>query len=154
MHTHARPPRRRIGRGPLLAVLIPLLLVAGIWLGGHPDWLPGPVRSALVSDSDGRLYEDAMDVIARDYYRPIDRNALLNTSIDSAVKSLNDRFSNYFDPKAYRSFQESTNGAFEGVGMNVEQVDKGLRVLTVFKGSPAQKSAIKPGDLITKVNGR
>jgi carboxyl-terminal processing protease len=154
MHTTARPPRRRIGRGPLLALLIPLLLVAGIWLGGHPDWLPGPVRSALVSDSDGRLYEDAMDVIARDYYRPIDRDALLNTSIESAVKSLDDRFSNYFDPKAYKSFQESTNGAFEGVGMNVEQVGQGLRVLTVFKGSPAQKGGIKPGDLITKVNGR
>jgi carboxyl-terminal processing protease len=154
MHPPARVSRRRVSRGPLLAVLIPLLLIAGIWLGGHPSWLPGPVRDAFVDDSQGRLYDQALDVIARDYYRPVDRDALLNTSVEAAVKSLNDRFSNYFDPKSYKSFQEATNGAFEGVGMNVEQADEGLRVLTVFDGSPAKKGGIKAGDLITKVNGR
>jgi carboxyl-terminal processing protease len=154
MQTYARPARRRLSRGPLLAVLVPLVLVAGIWLGGHPNALPGPVRDVLVPDSEGRLYDDALDLLARDYYRPVDRNALLDTSIGAAVKSLNDRFSNYFDPKAYRSFQEATNGAFEGVGMNVEQAEEGLRVLTVFDGSPAKQGGIKPGDLITRVNGR
>src|SRR3954451_22596682 len=154
MHTRPRPARRRLAPGPLLAVLVPLLLVAGIWLGGHPGTLPGPVRNLLVSDSQGRLYDEALDVIARDYYRPVDRDALLNTSIGAAVKSLNDRFSNYFDPKSYKSFQEATNGAFEGVGMNVEQADEGLRVLTVFDGSRAKKAGIRPGDLITRVNGR
>jgi carboxyl-terminal processing protease len=154
MHTPARVSRRRAARGPLLAVLVPLVLIAGIWLGGHPSSLPGPVRDVFVDDSQGRLYDQALDVIARDYYRPVDRDALLNTSIEAAVKSLNDRFSNYFDPKSYKSFQEATNGAFEGVGMNVEQADEGLRVLTVFDGSPAKKGGIKAGDLITKVNGR
>jgi carboxyl-terminal processing protease len=38
--------------------------------------------------------------------------------------------------------------------MNVEQADEGLRVLTVFDGSPAKQGGIKPGDLITRVNGR
>jgi carboxyl-terminal processing protease len=154
MQTLPRPARRRLPTGLVLAISLPLVLLLGIWLGGHPSALPGPVRDAFVSDSEGQLYDDALDVIARDYYRPVDRKALLNTSIDAAVKSLNDRFSNYFDPKAYRSFQEATNGAFEGVGMNVEQVDDGLRVLTVFKGSPAQRGGIRAGDLITRVNGR
>jgi carboxyl-terminal processing protease len=154
MPTRPRPARRRLATGPVLAVLIPLVLVAGIWLGGHPNSLPGAVRNVLVSDREGRLYDDAIDVIARDYYRPVDRDALLDTSIGAAVKSLHDRFSNYFDPKEYHSFQEATNGAFEGVGMNVEQVAVGLRVVTVFKGSPAQRAGIKPGDVITRVDGR
>src|SRR5204862_50840 len=84
---------------------------------------------------EGRLYDQALDVVARDYYRPVDRKALLNTSVDAAVKSLHDRFSNYFDPQDYKSFQEATNGAFEGVGMNVEEVAQGLRVITVFDGT-------------------
>jgi carboxyl-terminal processing protease len=153
MHTRPRPARRRLTPGLVLALALPLVLLAGIWLGGHPGALPGPVRDVFVSDSEGQLYDDALDVIARDYYRPVNRTALLNTSIEAAVKSLNDRFSNYFDPKAYRSFEEATNGAFEGVGMNVEQVDQGLRVLTVFDGSPAKAGGIRAGDLITKVNG-
>lgn len=154
MHTPARVSRRRVARGPLLAVLVGLVLFAGIWLGGHPSSLPRPVRDAFVDDSQGRLYDQALDVIDRDYYRPVDRDALLNTSIESAVESLDDRFSNYFDPKSYKSFQEATNGAFEGVGMNVEQAEEGLRVLTVFDGSPAEQGGIKAGDLITRVNGR
>ena len=69
------------------------------------------------------------------------------------MKSLNDRFSNYFDPKAYQAFNETTEGKFEGVGMNVEEVKRGLRILTVFKGSPAAKGGLKPGDEIIAVNG-
>ena len=90
--------------------------VAGIWLGGHPDALPGPVRDVLVSDSEGQLYDDAVDLLSRDYYRPVDRKALLDTSIDSAVKSLNDRFSNYFNPKAYAASRRPRTGPSRASG--------------------------------------
>jgi carboxyl-terminal processing protease len=151
------PRRRRRRRGPLFvplaALLVLALLAGGIWLGGHPDWLPSPVRDTLLSDDDSALYDEAVDVIQEDYYRKVDRKKLLNKALASAVDSLDDRFSAYFDPKEYRSFNEATQGAFEGVGMNVEEVPRGLRVLTVFKGSPAAKGGLKPGDEITAVNG-
>ena len=89
----------------------------------------------------------------QDYYRKVDRKQLVNKALGSAVESLNDRFSTYFDPKAYKSFEEATEGAFEGVGMNVEEVPRGLRILTVFKGSPAAKGGLEPGDEIIAVNG-
>jgi carboxyl-terminal processing protease len=136
----------------VLSVLV--LLAGGIWLGGHPEYLPNPVRDTLVSDDDSAIYDEAADIIQEDYYRKVDRKQLLNKALGSAVDSLDDRFSAYFDPKEYRSFNEATQGAFEGVGMNVEEVPAGLRVLTVFKGSPAEKGGLKPGDEITAVNGR
>jgi carboxyl-terminal processing protease len=139
---------------PIGALLVLVLLAAGIWLGGHPQWLPGKVRDTLVGDKDAQLYEEATNVIADDYYRKVDRKQLLNKALTEAVHSLNDRFSNYFDPKQYQSFEEATNGAFEGVGMNVEQVARGLRILTVFKGSPAAKGGLEAGDEIIAVNGK
>jgi carboxyl-terminal processing protease len=148
-----RRPRRHVTTA-VLVVLLPVLFVAGIWLGGHSDYLPGPVRDAFVADTEGRVYEEAMDLIERDYYRKVDRDRLLDTSLESAVGSLNDRFSTYFSPKAYAQFQESTSGQFEGVGMSVEQVERGLRILTVFDRSPAQRAGLRPGDLITAVDGR
>jgi hypothetical protein len=37
---------------PVVALVV-VLLVLGAWVGGrHSDWLPGPVRSALVGDKD------------------------------------------------------------------------------------------------------
>ena len=139
---------------PLRALFVLVLLALGIWLGGHPD-APPQRRSAntLVSDDDSAAYDEAADIIQEDYYRKVDRKQLLNKALGSAVDSLDDRFSAYFDPKAYRSFQEATEGAFEGVGMNVEEVPRGLRVLTVFKGSPAAKGGLEPGDEIIAVNG-
>src|SRR5215217_5667545 len=146
--------RRRRPLVPILIVLLPVLLVAGVWLGGHPDSLPGFARDALVADGDAQVYDEAIGVIERDYYRSVDDRELLDKSLTGAVKSLDDRFSNYFSPKDYSSFQEATEGQFEGVGMTVEEVPRGLRVLTVYDGSPADRGGIEPGDLITAVNGR
>jgi len=152
-----RPPRRRRRRAlvvPLGALLVLALLAGGIWLGGHPTWLPDGVRDTLVSDDDAQVYEEAADILQEDYYRKVDREQLLDKALGSAVDSLDDRFSAYFDPKAYKSFEEATQGAFEGVGMNVEEVPRGLRILTVFKGSPAAEGGLEPGDEIIAVNGR
>jgi carboxyl-terminal processing protease len=148
-----RHRRRRPYLIPLAVVLAIVLLGGGIWLGGHPDYLPNGVRSALVGDDDAQLYDEAVDILEDDYYRKVDRKQLLDKSLAAAVESLDDRFSAYFDPKAYRSFEETTQGAFEGVGMNVEEVPRGLRVVTVFKGSPAAKGGLEPGDEIIAVNG-
>ena len=146
--------RRRRSYLPLFIVLLPLTLVAGIWLGGHPDTLPDQVRDALVADGDGRVYEEAVDTLERDYYREVDRDELLNRSLESAVGSLDDRFSHYFAPRDYSDFQEATEGRFEGVGMTVEEIGRGLRVLTVYEGSPAARGGLEPGDLITHVDGK
>ena len=146
--------RRRSRLVPFLVLLLPVLLVAGIWLGGHPSTLPGFARDALVGDEDAQVYEEALDLIERDYYRGVDRDALLDESLGAAVGSLDDQFSSYFSPKDYRSFQEATQGRFEGVGMTVEEAPRGLKVLTVYDGSPADRGGLRPGDLITAVNGR
>jgi carboxyl-terminal processing protease len=145
--------RRRRPLVPILLVLLPVFLVVGVWLGGHPDKLPGFARDAFVDDQQAQVYQEAVDLIQHDYYRPIDRKQLLDKSLGAAVKSLNDQFSNYFSPKDYSSFQEATSGQFEGVGMTVEQAKRGLRVMTVYAGSPASKGGLKSGDIITKVNG-
>jgi carboxyl-terminal processing protease len=142
-------------RFPLvIAVLVPVLLVTGIWLGGHPGVLPGFVRDRLVDDGDAQVYEEAVDIIKRDYYRDIKRDQLLDKSLGAAVKSLDDQFSNYFSPQDYEDFQEVTQGQFSGVGMTVEETDHGLRVMTVYDGSPADKGGLEPGDVVTAVNGR
>jgi carboxyl-terminal processing protease len=140
-------------RNVLLAILIPLALVLGVFLGGHPDFLPGFARETLVADSDGRLYEQAVDTIERDYYRKVDREDLLNKSLGAAVESLDDQFSHYFSPKDYTQFQLDTEGQFEGVGMTVTEVKQGLRVREVYDNSPAKEGGLKAGDLIVAVNG-
>jgi len=140
---------------PLLAVSLLLALVLGIYWGGHPSSLPPFARNALVGDSDGRVFDEAIGKIERDYYRKVDPSQLLTTSLSAAVQSLNDRFSTYIPPSGYSDFEQSTQGQFEGVGMTVQSAKGGgLEVVTVYDGSPAKAGGVKPGDRIVAVDGR
>lgn len=129
------------------------LLIGGIWLGGHPESLPDPLRDALVTDDRG-LRAELQDAIQDDFYKQVDDGQIEQGSLRGMVQGLDDRFSNYLTPKETQQFQQSVEGRFEGVGMNVDQDRRGLRVLNVFEGSPAERGGIKKGDFITEVDGR
>ena len=129
-----------------------LLLFGGIWLGGHPETLPEPVRDAFVDD-DRALRAEVVDSIKDSFYRPVKDSDIDQNSLKGIVQGLGDQFSNYLTPKETKEFEASVEGEFEGVGMNVDEDRRGLRVLNVFDGSPAKKNNIKKGEFITAVNG-
>jgi carboxyl-terminal processing protease len=136
----------------VLGLLLPVALVVGLWLGGHPNSLPEPLRNVFV-DTDEQTLNQGLDILQRDYYRRLPRGELVNRSLSGAVRSLDDRFSHYFDPKAFAAFQRSTEGRFSGVGINVAPDKRGLRVLAVFPNSPAKRAGLGRGDVVVAVNG-
>jgi carboxyl-terminal processing protease len=129
-----------------------VVLLVGIWLGGHPSWLPSPLRSAFVDDSNGQFVNQVLGMISRDYYRPINRQQLINKGLAAAVASLNDPYSHYYDPTSYRSFQNESNPHLNGIGIDVQSETNGLRVVDVFNGSPAAHAGLARGDLIVAVD--
>jgi carboxyl-terminal processing protease len=137
----------------LTAVLVGLLLlVGGIWLGGHPETLPGFARNALVGD-DRALRAELINDIKDNYYKPVSDHQIEESSLKGIVSGLHDRFSNYLTPHESKQFEDSVQGRFDGVGMSVDQDKRGLRVLNVFEDSPAKKAGIKKGDFVIAVNG-
>jgi carboxyl-terminal processing protease len=138
----------------LIAVLGALAaLLAGIWLGGHPDSLPGPIRDALVQE-DRALRAEIIDSIESNFYKKVNEDKLDDASLKGIVQSLGDPYSHYLTPDEARQFNEEVSGSFEGVGMNVEQDRRGLKVLRVFEDSPAERARIRRGDFVIAVNGR
>jgi carboxyl-terminal processing protease len=138
----------------VLILLVPCMLVFGIWLGAHPRFLPGPVADALAGDEDRRVALDALDTIHDKYYRPVERGELSDAAIAGAVADLEDRFSAYFSPREYGQFQESLDNAFSGVGTAVRGVQDGLRIQTVYPGSPAEKAGLRVGDVVIAAGNR
>ncbi len=133
-------------------VLLPILLIVGIWLGGHPQDLPAFARGTFVSDPDTRVVDEAIDRVASDYYRPIGKPQLSNASISGLVASLGDRFSHYLSPSEFREFNSPPS--FTGIGVQVNPETRGLRIVRVFDSSPAARAGLHSGDLIVAVNGR
>ena len=128
-------------------------LVLGIFLGGHPETLPGFARDSLV-DEDRAVRAEIIDTIEDNFYKPVSRSTLDNASLKGIVEALDDPYSHYLTPKEASSFRESVSGEFEGIGMTVEKDSRGLRVLNVFDGSPAKEAGIQKQDLILSVDGR
>jgi len=131
-----------------------VLLVFGIWLGGrHPSWLPGPLRGALVGDTHTAVVKEAIDRVHDTYYRKIPEDQLADDAIDGVVKRLDDRFSNYFSPAEYKRFKQSQHSEFSGIGLSVSGDPRGLRVETVYDGSPAKRAGMEKGDLVVEAAG-
>jgi carboxyl-terminal processing protease len=150
-------PRRRRRRPlwPWTALLVLAALVLGIWLGGRQsDALPSFLRSPLVGDEQTRVVRQAIETVHDTYYRTIPEKQLANAAIGGIVASLQDRFSNYFDPKQYAQFKQAQGSEFSGVGISVSQDPRGLRVEEVFDGSPAKRANIVAGDVIVGAAGR
>ncbi len=141
---------------PALVAGFVVVLLAGIWLGGHPANLPELLRDRLLDESAG-LTVEAEELIEDNYYRRVGNGELSNASLQGMVRELRrrheDRFSEYFSPEALAHFNEAISGRFSGVGLSVTQVKPGLRVERVFPGSPAQQAGIEQGELIVSVEG-
>ncbi len=146
-------PRRPLSWLAVFASLLFLLLL-GVWLGGHPRDLPSFLRSAFVADHQTLVVNEAIEHISHDYYRPVTKDQLANSSIAGAVASLGDRFSHYLSPSEFRGFDEPAS--FTGIGVEVDPAARsdGLEIVDVFDDSPAARAGLQPGDTIVAVNGR
>jgi carboxyl-terminal processing protease len=140
----------------LIAILsLFLALVAGIYIGANPDTpvvgglkdIFAPERAQIPADQVQSLIED-------EYYRKVPATKLSNGSISGMVKSLNDPYSHFFDAEQNKAFEEVISGSYTGVGMGVLEHKRGLVVTNTYEGSPARAGGLKPGDVITKVNGK
>jgi carboxyl-terminal processing protease len=143
-----RPSRPRL-LGGVLAALV--LLLAGIWLGGHPNDLPGPLRGAFFEDRSNRLVDQVLSLLQSQYYRRLNRSTLVDQSISGMVASLHDPYSHYYSPSNYGTFQQATDPHLSGIGVDVALDPRGLRVLDVFAGSPAAAAGVKARDIIIAV---
>jgi carboxyl-terminal processing protease len=132
-------------------VVVVLVLLVGVWFGGHPSWLPSPLRSAFTDDSNGDFVQNVLNQLSSEYYRPLNRSALANDGLTAAVASLNDPYSHYYGPGEYRSFLNTSNPHLSGVGIDVLPVAKGLQVEDVFPNSPAARAGLSRGDVIVEV---
>ncbi len=131
-------------------------LVLGVYLGGHPSKLPTFAREAFTEEPTS-LVAEASEIIKDNYFRKVGNTELGNASLQGMVRELRrrhkDRFSDYFSPESLEGFNQQIEGRFSGIGLSVVSSKKGLHVVKVFHGSPAEEAGIEAGDTIVSVEG-
>ena len=140
--------RRRLKKGPLMVIACLLCLVIG-GLGGY--FIAKP-QSTFNGDQD--IYHEVLKYIEEDFYDTTESDYDLQTRILAGmVSALGDIHSSFMTREQSNELDTSINGSFEGIGISFISIDAGALILEVFKGSPADNSGMKSGDLITHVEG-
>jgi carboxyl-terminal processing protease len=77
-------------------------------------------------------------------------------AIQEMVSKLGDRYTEFFDPDAYKQLDTDISGNLTGVGIELaeDQKTKALTVVAPIEGTPAFTAGILPEDVIVKIDGQ
>jgi len=86
--------------------------------------------------------------------REIDDKKLFYGALSGMVSSLNDPYTQFFDPQKAMIFLEDATGEFGGIGIEIGVRQGLLTIISPLEETPAQKAGLKAGDVIFMVDGR
>ncbi len=98
------------------------------------------------------LFGQAFDSVRKNYVRPVQDSALVDSAIQGMVSDL-DPHSSYMDAKSFADMQIQTKGEFGGVGIEVTMEDGLIKVISPIDDTPAAKAGLKPGDYVAAIDG-
>ena len=90
--------------------------------------------------------------IKASYVEQVDDDVLIRGAIDGMLAAL-DPHSAYLDGSDLQRLETMIDGNYSGLGLSVVMEDGAVKIISPFRGSPADKAGIKAGDYITHLDG-
>jgi len=107
---------------------------------------------------DSRFFSPLFEVYQyiQDYfYNPeqINDQEALYGAMRGMVEQLDDPYSEFLNPEDYQHWEQSLEGEFSGVGIEITIKDETLTVITPLVGTPAEQAGVCAGDQILEIDG-
>jgi len=88
------------------------------------------------------------------YFDDIDDSKVLDNIYKAYVNAYGDKYTVYYTADEYARIQESSNGAYYGIGVVVRKNDDGtILVVEPYDGAPGKEAGMRKNDVIVTVNG-
>src|SRR6202165_1944348 len=98
------------------------------------------------------LFGDVFEKVRSDYVDEVTDDTLIEGAINGMLTSL-DPHSNYLNSKNFNDMKVQTRGEFGGLGVEVSMESGLVKVVSPIDDTPAARAGLKPGDLITHIDG-
>lgn len=98
-----------------------------------------------------RAFTEVFARIKQDYVEPVEDKKLINEAINGMLQGL-DPHSAYLTADAFKDLRVSTTGEFGGLGLEVNQDDGLVKIVSPIDDTPAARAGIKAGDYIIKID--
>jgi carboxyl-terminal processing protease len=118
-----------------------------------------PATTATMAQVDGRAGPEFAKLFAvfqrvkASYVEPVEDDVLIRGAIDGMLAAL-DPHSAYLDGGDLQRLETMIDGNYSGLGLSVVLEDGAVKVVSPFRGSPADSAGIKAGDFITHLDGK
>ncbi|WP_027443218.1 S41 family peptidase [Erythrobacter cryptus] len=118
-----------------------------------------PATTATMAQVDGRAGPEFAKFFAvfqrvkASYVEPVEDEVLIRGAIDGMLAAL-DPHSAYLDGGDLQRLETMINGKYSGLGLSVVMEQGAVKVVSPFRGSPAEQAGVKAGDYITHLDGR
>ena len=132
---------------PVIQACLLLSMLSGVILGVVAFRYLHPAEAAAEVH-----ISQALQQIRRHYVEDIDEATLAKGAIDGMLAQL-DHYSVLLDSLQFAQLQQDAEGAFTGIGIEVDSQDGRFTVITPMDDSPAYHAGIKAGDRLTEVDG-
>ena len=136
-------------RSGLIAAAAATLIVFGL----HQD-AGGAASSANTAETYKQLnlFGDVFELVRNDYVDDVKDDTLVEGAINGMLTAL-DPHSNYLNSKNFNDMKVQTRGEFGGLGIEVSMESGLVKVVSPIDDTPAARAGLKPGDLITHLDG-
>src|SRR5216683_2778777 len=98
------------------------------------------------------LFGEVFERVRSEYVDDVSDNSLVESAINGMLTSL-DPHSNYLNTKNFNDMKVQTRGEFGGLGIEVSMESGLVKVVSPIDDTPAARAGLKPGDLITHLDG-
>lgn len=99
----------------------------------------------------GAPIDEVKRFVNEEYKGEVPSNLQSLTSIDAIMEQL-DPYSTYFTKEEYDAYTSSINNTTTGIGVVIEEHEKGILIVNTFEGGAAIGAGIMPGDIIVQVD--
>src|SRR6201984_1136381 len=98
------------------------------------------------------LFGEVFERVRAEYVDDVSDDTLVESAINGMLTSL-DPHSNYLNTKNFNDMKVQTRGEFGGLGIEVSMESGLVKVVSPIDDTPAARAGLKPGDLITHLDG-